>query len=62
MLTNPTREGAPSIGPVPEIWEYFLGCFGEMGGEWICLGVVDLLGIISFFLRVVVGVSWLWAT
>ena len=21
-----------------------------MGGEWICLGVVDLLGIISFFL------------
>jgi hypothetical protein len=33
-----------------------------MGGEWICLGVVDLLGIISFFLRVVVGVSWLWAT
>ena len=28
----------------------FLGCFGEMGGEWICLGVVDLLGIISFFL------------
>ena len=33
-----------------EIWEYFLGCFGEMGGEWICLGVVDLLGIISFFL------------
>ena len=44
------------------IWEYFLGCFGEMGGEWICLGVVDLLGIISFFLRVVVGVSWLWAT
>jgi len=31
-----------------------------MGGEWICLGVVDLLGIISFFLRVVVGVSWLW--
>ena len=33
-----------------EIWEYFLGCFGEIGGEWICLGVVDLLGIISFFL------------
>ena len=30
--------------------KYFLGCFGEMGGEWICLGVVDLLGIISFFL------------
>ena len=20
-----------------------------MGGEWICLGVVDLLGMISFF-------------
>ena len=32
------------------VWEYFLGCFGEIGGEWICLGVVDLLGIISFFL------------
>ena len=32
------------------IWECFLGCFGEIGGEWICLGVVDLLGIISFFL------------
>ena len=30
--------------------EYFLGCFGEIGGEWICLGAVDLLGIISFFL------------
>ena len=30
--------------------QYFLGCFGEIGGEWICLGVVDLLGIISFFL------------
>ena len=45
-----------------EIWEYFLGCFGEMGGEWICLGVVDLLGIISFFLRVGVGGSWLWAS
>ena len=24
--------------------------FGEIAGEWICLGVVDLLGIISFFL------------
>ena len=22
----------------------------RVGGEWICLGVVDLLGIISFFL------------
>ena len=32
------------------LFGYFLGCFGEMGGEWICLGVVDLLGIISFFL------------
>ena len=33
------------------LWIYFLGgCFGEIAGEWICLGVVDLLGIISFFL------------
>ena len=28
----------------------YLGWFGEIAGEWICLGVVDLLGIISFFL------------
>ena len=28
----------------------FYGCSGEIAGEWICLGVVDLLGIISFFL------------
>ncbi len=40
---------SPAISPNhPKI--YFLGCFGEIGGEWICLGVVDLLGIISFFL------------
>ena len=45
-----------------------------MGGEWICLGVVDLLGIISFFLlslvvrKLVVGYlkdtnagEWLWS-
>ena len=24
-----------------EIWEYFLGWFGEIAGEWICLGVED---------------------
>ena len=33
----------------PKKYFNFLGCFGEMGGEWICLGVVDLLGIIIIF-------------
>ena len=57
MLLGGGSEAVYRLARELEIWEYFLGCFGEMGGEWICLGVVDLLGIISFFLRVVVGVS-----
>ena len=61
-MSEMLQGGGPGADFGLGIWEYFLGCFGEIAGEWICLGVVDLLGIISFFLRVVVGVSWLWAT
>ena len=41
MLWGGGSEAVYRLAEKLEIWEYFLGCFGEIAGEWICLGVED---------------------
>ena len=40
-MSEMLQGGGPGADFGLGIWEYFLGWFGEIAGEWICLGVED---------------------